>query len=481
MDNADADADDDDDDDAPVDLATDPLANACYEDFFGTSPEYSQDRKNIKSQTNGVGTGLESSREDIDIDDFDDVYDDDGENDFSDNGEEEEGMESSEDEDVGREEFDDVEEHEISAEDSEDLHLGRSTTHAEFSAHERRSQKTAAKISELEAQAMSEKDWYLRGEISASSRPKNSALEIDLDFETTIRPPPAPTEEATQNLEEMIRRRIYEGHFDDVVKIKPSDTQKIKNLVELDDKKSSIGLGELYEKDYLTAVTGNVEDKDEPVRELARAQFEALCAVLDRLSHGSFRPLPSIEEVTVKTDVPAILMEEAAPAFVSVASMRAPEEVFVAGRKQLGAHSGKTKAEGEPGDNLNEETGAEAPLSIVPMGEGTFKSETELTTTDRKRRRAALKRALKKRRLSQEEEKASKLSARGEVYIPGRKSEADAAALRKMSKAAKATTGNDIKYSKSSSVFAKIQSATKQGNSKSSGRSSGMKASHLKL
>ena len=40
----------------------------------------------------------------------------------------------------------------------------------------------------------------------AGQRPLNSALELDLDFERTMAPPPAPTEEGTASLEETIRR-----------------------------------------------------------------------------------------------------------------------------------------------------------------------------------------------------------------------------------------------------------------------------------
>lgn len=39
----------------------------------------------------------------------------------------------------------------------------------------------------------------------AEQRPLNSALELDLDFERTIKPPPPPTEEGTASLEVLIR------------------------------------------------------------------------------------------------------------------------------------------------------------------------------------------------------------------------------------------------------------------------------------
>lgn len=432
-----------------MDLSSDPLANARYEDFFGPSPE------NV--QFGHADKLLGSSDEEDD---------------------------SGEEDDQNLTEDSEIEsEHEtgydIEEEDSENEHLGLSSNVVP-SAHEKLLHATAKKVAALESDALAEKDWYLRGEISASSRPKNSALEVDLDFETTVKPPPPPSEEATQDLEEMIKKRIYEATFDDVIKISQTEKTPKKKLIELDDKKSSVGLGEIYEKDYLTAISGTVEDKDEPIRKLLRAQFESLCSDLDALSHGSFRPAPSIEDVTVKTDVPAILMEEAAPAFVSSAAMRAPEEVFVPGRKQLG-----TLSTGIDENIENDhETQDEKPVSILPIKDGVFKSEAELTSEDRKRRRAAMKRASKKRKALKEEEKSRKLISKGETYIPGRKSAADIGVLQKMAKAAKSSGNNAINYSKSASVFAKIQAASngaKESDRKASGTLGKTSASSLML
>ncbi|XP_058077105.1 M phase phosphoprotein 10-like [Magnolia sinica] len=50
----------------------------------------------------------------------------------------------------------------------------------------------------------------MQGEVTASKRPKNSALEVDLDFEHNVRPPPVITEEVTASLEELITKGIIE-------------------------------------------------------------------------------------------------------------------------------------------------------------------------------------------------------------------------------------------------------------------------------
>jgi U3 small nucleolar RNA-associated protein MPP10 len=67
------------------------------------------------------------------------------------------------------------------------------------------------RIAELEEVAMGDKPWHLVGEVPGASRPLNSALEIDMDYDTTNKPPPAPTEEATHSLEDMIKKRIADA------------------------------------------------------------------------------------------------------------------------------------------------------------------------------------------------------------------------------------------------------------------------------
>jgi U3 small nucleolar RNA-associated protein MPP10 len=65
-------------------------------------------------------------------------------------------------------------------------------------------------IEELEQENIAQKDWTMMGEASSRSRPKNSLLEEDLEFEHRQRVVPVITEEKVKSLEELIKGRILE-------------------------------------------------------------------------------------------------------------------------------------------------------------------------------------------------------------------------------------------------------------------------------
>ncbi|PNG99985.1 U3 small nucleolar ribonucleoprotein MPP10 [Tetrabaena socialis] len=73
---------------------------------------------------------------------------------------------------------------------------------------------------------------------------------------------------------------------------------------------------------------GTSEDKDERLRLEAKGLFKALCFKLDALSRFHFAPKPVVEDMTIRSEVPAIAMEEAAPVAVSTAAMQLPSEVY---------------------------------------------------------------------------------------------------------------------------------------------------------
>lgn len=135
------------------------------------------------------------------------------------------------------------------------------------------------------------------GEATARSRPQNSLLEEDLDFERVMKSVPVVTEEVVQQLEDRIKTRILEGNFDDVVRQRPADEKPFlpSRFFELQDTKSKQSLAEIYEDEYVTAQTGSVagEDRDGKLKkehDEIEKQWEAICYKLDALCNANFTP-----------------------------------------------------------------------------------------------------------------------------------------------------------------------------------------------
>ncbi|MED6105988.1 U3 snoRNP protein [Stylosanthes scabra] len=227
------------------------------------------------------------------------------------------------------------------------------------STHQKQLEKIQSKIEQMEKANLEPKTWTMQGEVTAAKRPKNSALEVDLDFEHNVRPAPVITEEVTASIEDMIKKRITEGHFNDVQRAPKLPSKAPREVKELDDNKSKQGLAEIYEQEYVQKedpTSAPLSFKDEQ-KQQASVLFKKLGLKLDALAHFSFAPKPVIEDMSVQINVPALAMEEIAPVAVSDAAMLAPEEVF--------------------------------------DGKGDIKEETELTKEERKRRRANKKRKFK--------------------------------------------------------------------------------------
>ena len=152
-------------------------------------------------------------------------------------------------------------------------------------------------ISELEKQNVSKKDWTLMGEATSRSRPVNSLLEEDLEFERVMKAVPLITEEVVQGLEDRIKARILENNFDDVLRRRPVDDKPFlpSRFFELQDTKSKQSLAQIYEDEYTAAQTGSVagEDRDGKLKkehEELEKIWENICYKLDALANAHFTP-----------------------------------------------------------------------------------------------------------------------------------------------------------------------------------------------
>lgn len=212
--------------------------------------------------------------------------------------------------------------------------------------HEKRQAKLAEEIRRLEAANVAKREWTLSGEARAADRPINSLLEEDLDFERTGKPVPVITNEVSEDIEALIKRRILAKEFDEVIKRRPDSlngpsANARRGRFELDDTKPQQSLAEMYEADHLKAVNpeGHVDKRDEKVKR-EHAEIERLwkdvSGKLDALSSWNYRPKPPQASINVVADVPTISMEDARPSAggdVGGASMLAPQDVYRPGEE----------------------------------------------------------------------------------------------------------------------------------------------------
>lgn len=178
---------------------------------------------------------------------------------------------------------------------------------------QRQQEKLKKRIAELEEESLAERPWMLRGEVTARSRPANSLLEQDLDFEHAMRPAPAITEEVTESIEALIRQRIKDQAWDDVERrVAPQAANAIitkKKLPELDGEPSKKSLSEVYEEEHQTSrqSTGPartampIDEATQRAHDEISVLFKKLCHKIDALSSFKFAPRTyAMDEVTLK-------------------------------------------------------------------------------------------------------------------------------------------------------------------------------------
>lgn len=144
------------------------------------------------------------------------------------------------------------------------------------------------KIAAIEQTLIADKPWQLKGEVSARSRPVNSLLFEDVNFEQRTKAPII-TPESTEALEELIKQRIKDNKFDDPEKkVKPTQAKGAQaRQVEVSSEKSKVGLAQLYEQELVAKATAGQPARDGPEKEVETklyALFRKLDALVDRWS-----------------------------------------------------------------------------------------------------------------------------------------------------------------------------------------------------
>ncbi|XP_042731873.1 U3 small nucleolar ribonucleoprotein protein MPP10 isoform X1 [Lagopus leucura] len=294
------------------------------------------------------------------------------------------------------------------------------------SSFEKRQEKMSEKIKSLEEELLEEKPWQLKGEVSGHKRPENSLLEETVLFDHAVRMAPVITEETTFQLEDVIKQRILDEAWDDVVpKEKPKeDAFEYKKRITLDHEKSKLSLAEIYEQEYLKLHQQKTEEEENPEHKEIQEMMDSLFLKLDALCNFHFMPKPPVPEVKIVSNLPAISMEEVAPVAVSDAALLAPEEI-----------KEKNKA-------------------------GDVKTDAEKTPTDKKRERR--KKKLRKRIKLREKEKRQKLLEKMKPEQNMKLSKKAAAAkLKKLTKEGKASLlkdeGKDKAVKSSQAFFSQLQ------------------------
>ncbi|XP_021154924.1 U3 small nucleolar ribonucleoprotein protein MPP10 isoform X1 [Columba livia] len=298
------------------------------------------------------------------------------------------------------------------------------------SSFEKRQEKMSKKIKSLEEELLEEKPWQLKGEVTGRKRPENSLLEETVFFDHAVRMAPVITEETTFQLEDIIKQRILDEAWDDVVpKEKPKEEAfEYKKRITLDHEKSKLSLAEIYEQEYMKLQQQKTEEEENPEHKEIQEMMDSLFLKLDALCNFHFTPKPPVPEVKIVSNLPAISMEEVAPVAVSDAALLAPEEI-----------KEKNKA-------------------------GDVKTDAEKTPTDKKRERR--KKKLRKRMKQKEREKRQKLLEKMKPEQGTKLSKKAAAAkLKKLTKEGKATLlkdeGKDKVLKSSQAFFSQLQDQVK--------------------
>ncbi|TID25498.1 hypothetical protein CANINC_002888 [Pichia inconspicua] len=201
---------------------------------------------------------------------------------------------------------------------------------SKLSTFEKQQREIAKQIAELEAESIAEKKWTMKGEVTSKQRKSDALLEEELEFDRTAKPVPVITQETTESIEEIIKRRIINQEFDEIQKriISEMNNFKSSKKIEVSEEKSSKSLADLYEEEI------NSTNKEEINSELKLAHdeiselFKDVTYQLDSLYSAHFVPKPKEKLMDIRVETSTIAMEDAQPLTMSNGSTMAPQEIY---------------------------------------------------------------------------------------------------------------------------------------------------------
>lgn len=217
-------------------------------------------------------------------------------------------------------------------------------------------------VEEMERESVEPKTWELRGEVSAFARPRDSLLETEMEHDVGVRPRSFVNTDVSEAVEDMIKQRIVDGIFDDVMPAVPEDYTKEKagkEVAEVSQEKATEGLADVYAREFteekdkeIQQVKSRTVERKEKETETEEQQhvnelYERLNGKLDALCNLHFAPsaVNRADMDVVKKNVKAVAAEEAMPDGASDGDALAPHEVFSADKNASKGENERTKRE----------------------------------------------------------------------------------------------------------------------------------------
>eukprot|EP00923_Selenidium_pygospionis_P051015 GHVN01088506.1.p2 GENE.GHVN01088506.1~~GHVN01088506.1.p2 ORF type:complete len:229 (+),score=52.13 GHVN01088506.1:1023-1709(+) len=151
-------------------------------------------------------------------------------------------------------------------------------------AKKEKERKTTKEIIELERENIGEKPWELRGEVSARERPAGSLLGKNVVFDRkAVSKERVPEEREEEDLISILRQRIMEKRFDNVVPMKEKKTEII-TVEEPLEEKTLVEEYEQEKKHVQVEISAKIKKKQEEDHRRIKELYRRVCKDLEGLS-----------------------------------------------------------------------------------------------------------------------------------------------------------------------------------------------------